>query len=210
MKNLTELQNTVFLAIGPARIAALSLMAIMSNRADEEKATAIFELSAKRIRNAHKMLSTSLPEMLETAEHKLPDGIENRRLACVEVLEPLMSVLRQASGELAALPEPKKEFNSHCLYVLEPALTEFLTQLTQNLLDTDKERGQLREKEMLEAISSAETVGRNIQLIAFNASIEAARIGDMGKGFAVIATEIRELSGKTQTLLDDIAGFLRQ
>ncbi len=125
------------------------------------------------------------------------------------MLEPLLKIIKAANGDVTALPSPNPEFANHCLYVLEPKLTDFLTAMTQNLLDTQKTRNLDREKEMLEAISDAESVGRNIQLIAFNASIEAARIGDMGKGFAVIATEIRELSGKTQVLLDDIAGFLR-
>ncbi|NKX41830.1 chemotaxis protein, partial [Rhodobacteraceae bacterium R_SAG2] len=72
-----------------------------------------------------------------------------------------------------------------------------------------KSRDSARDEGMRDAIENAETVGRHIQLIAFNASIEAARIGDQGKGFAVIATEIRNLSGRTQTLLDTMSDYLR-
>ncbi|MQY41169.1 chemotaxis protein [Epibacterium sp. SM1969] len=209
MQNLIELQNTAFTAIGPSRIAALSLMALLSDTSNSENAQKTFQLSATRLENAHTMLGTRLPELLKKLEHSFPRILEEQRLACIEVLEPLLKIIKAANGDVTSLPSPNPEFANHCLYVLEPKLTDFLTAMTQNLLDTQKTRNLDREKEMLEAISDAESVGRNIQLIAFNASIEAARIGDMGKGFAVIATEIRELSGKTQVLLDDIAGFLR-
>lgn len=209
MQNLIELQNTAFTAIGPSRIAALSLMALLSDTSDTENAASTYKLSATRLENAHAMLSTRLPELLKKLDHIIPETLEAQRRACIGVLEPLLNIIKTAGADVKALPSPSAEFTNHCLYVLEPKVTEFLTAMTQNLLDTQKLRNQQREKDMLEAISDAEAVGRNIQLIAFNASIEAARIGDMGKGFAVIATEIRELSGKTQVLLDDIAGFLR-
>lgn len=209
MTNLNELQNTAFTAIGPCRIAALSLMALMNQGDENSKAAEIFKLSAARLESAHKMLSTTLPELLKAADHQLPEAVIEKQNQSIEALAPLITVIRNADGRVSALPQHTAEFSSHCLYVLEPAVTNFLTEMTQNLLDTQKKVSQLRERDMLDAISNAESVGRNIQLIAFNASIEAARIGDMGKGFAVIATEIRELSGKTQVLLDDIAGFLR-
>ncbi len=209
MNNLTEIQNTAFTAIGPCRIAALSLMALMNEGVENAKAAEIFSLSAKRLETAFKMLTLGLPDLLKSADHELPATLQEQLDQSVAALSPLVDTIRNADGQVANLPKTTDKFSAHCLYVLEPTVTQFLTELTQNLLDTQKKKNKEREREMLEAISNAESVGRNIQLIAFNASIEAARIGDMGKGFAVIATEIRELSGKTQVLLDDIAGFLR-
>ncbi|MBT8154062.1 chemotaxis protein [Epibacterium ulvae] len=209
MNNLTEIQNTAFTAIGPCRIAALSLMALMNEGAENAKAAEIFKLSAKRLETAHKMLTIGLPDLLKSADHDFPPLVQEQLDQSVAALTPLINTIRNADEQVANLPKPSEKFSEHCLYVLEPTVTQFLTDMTQNLLDTQKKKNQDREREMLDAISNAESVGRNIQLIAFNASIEAARIGDMGKGFAVIATEIRELSGKTQVLLDDIAGFLR-
>ncbi|MQQ07456.1 chemotaxis protein [Epibacterium sp. SM1979] len=209
MTNLTELQNTAFTAIGPSRIAALSLMALVNQEVENKNTAEVFNLSAKRLENAYKMLSVRLPELLKEADHKFPDAVAEKQKAALDALQPVMNYIRAADGKVHDLPKQSAEFSNHCLFVLEPAVSSFLMEMTQNLLGTQKQRSQTREKDMLEAITSAESVGRNIQLIAFNASIEAARIGDMGKGFAVIATEIRELSGKTQVLLDDIAGFLR-
>lgn len=81
--------------------------------------------------------------------------------------------------------------------------------MTTDLLDNQNKLEIQRQEDILKAIANAEGVGKNIQLIAFNASIEAARIGGLGKGFTVIANEIRELSGKTQMMLNNISDLLR-
>lgn len=45
-------------------------------------------------------------------------------------------------------------------------------------------------------------------LLAFNASIEAAHAGEFGAGFAVVANEIKNLSNGTKEMLSDIKRFI--
>lgn len=47
-------------------------------------------------------------------------------------------------------------------------------------------------------------IASNINLIALNASVEAARAGDAGRGFAVVAKEILELAESSQTTANRI------
>ena len=48
------------------------------------------------------------------------------------------------------------------------------------------------------------TVSANIHVLSINASIEAARTGEAGKGFRVIASEVKTLSGQTERHLGEI------
>ena len=53
-----------------------------------------------------------------------------------------------------------------------------------------------------------EGISSKTDLLALNASIEAARAGQAGKGFAVVADDVSKLSEKTQNSIEDVQNVL--
>ncbi|MGF1910839.1 methyl-accepting chemotaxis protein [Vibrio kasasachensis] len=129
----------------------------------------------------------------------------------VEELTQSIAEVSNAASAASAMADEANLHSSNGLASIEATIGEvdmLVQELShsQNIInrlaqDTQKIDG------ILEVIS---VISDQTNLLALNAAIEAARAGEAGRGFAVVADEVRNLASKTGSSASEIHSMIRQ
>ena len=129
--------------------------------------------------------------------------------ACVEEMTHSISQVSQHAGSARELAVQSDQV-SRSGEVIVGRTVDTMREIAAASGDTAQTVTQLGERS--EQISRVVTVIRDIadqtNLLALNAAIEAARAGEMGRGFSVVADEVRQLAERTTQSTQEITGIV--
>ena len=180
-----------------------------SNGADisTEGDIATFEAIAPRLVDAFSVWSRHL----QTAQTQTRDATERLLGGFVSIIQQLDRIISSGAQEAAA---GGQDMRAQVLTSAERDLKELLTSLDDILHAKDRVLGTIREldgasKGLMGLADVVEKIARQTNLLALNAAIEAARAGQAGAGFAVVAGEVRRLSAESGNMGKQIGEQVR-
>ena len=156
--------------------------------------------------------STELSAQIEQSDRGAAESAQRLSEAATAVNEmnaTVQEVAKNADSASVASAETREKAEAGA-QVVEKAVRS-IDQVHQMSLELKDDMTQLNEhaQDITRIMGVISDIADQTNLLALNAAIEAARAGEAGRGFAVVADEVRKLAEKTMASTNDVGNAIK-